>query len=151
MNITILYGTETGNTEFLAEDMADFLSAEHAATAASMDSAASESLSPDSRYLLFTSTYGDGELPASAKAFYAKLSEAKPNLSGISYAVFGLGDKAYDETFGHGASAFDSLFDELGATRIADRDVHDAAGRETADVHAKRWIETVLTKVRENS
>ncbi|WP_409187911.1 flavodoxin domain-containing protein [Bradyrhizobium sp. RDM4] len=151
MNIVILYGTETGNTEFLAEDMAASLSAEHSVSAMSMDAASIKTLSQDALFLLFTSTYGDGELPASAKGFHALLTEARPDLSGISYAVFGLGDKAYDVTFGHGACAFDTLFGELGGKRVADRDVHDAAGRETADAHAKRWMETVLTQVRENS
>ena len=59
-------------------------------------------LVPGTLYLIVCSTYGDGELPASAKPFGARMQSARPDLTGIHFAVFGMGDSEYPETFNGG-------------------------------------------------
>lgn len=149
MKITIFYGTETGNSQFLAEDMADTLSAEHETSAINMDDGSIELLLQSELLLIFTSTYGDGELPASAKSFHSALNNKKPDLSGVKYAVFGLGDMTYAETFGKGAELLDTLLATLGASRVAQREVHDAKSRDTADSHVQRWLNSFLPVIAE--
>jgi sulfite reductase (NADPH) flavoprotein alpha-component len=49
--------------------------------------------------LVVTSTYGAGEAPDSARAFFRKQMAQVPMLKGVSYAVLALGDRKYDATF----------------------------------------------------
>ncbi|MFL9824031.1 flavodoxin domain-containing protein [Rhodoplanes sp. SY1] len=144
MTIVILYGTETGNAEMLAEDLADRLSADHQVKVVAMDGADPSVFDTDALFLIVTSTYGDGELPASAKPFHAALAAAKPSLAGKRFAVFGLGDSQYAETFNFGGRTFQELLESLGARAVAPRGLHDASGKELAEDVAGRWLDEVL-------
>ena len=42
-------------------------------------------------YLMVCSTYGDGELPASAQPFAAAMEAKAPDLGAIHFAIFGMG------------------------------------------------------------
>ena len=79
MNIAILYGTETGNAEMLAEDIAAHLS-DHDCTVTNLSEVGPGDFARDRLYLIVCSTYGDGELPASAKPFAARMQAAVPDL-----------------------------------------------------------------------
>ncbi|WP_111357307.1 flavodoxin domain-containing protein, partial [Rhodoplanes elegans] len=144
MTIVILYGTETGNAEMLAEDLADRLSADHHVKVVAMDGAGPSVFDTDALFLIVTSTYGDGELPASAKPFHAALAAARPSLAGKRFAVFGLGDSQYAETFNFGGRTFQELLESLGARAVAPRGLHDASGKELAEDVAGRWLDEVL-------
>jgi sulfite reductase (NADPH) flavoprotein alpha-component len=66
--------------------------------------------------LFVTSTYGDGEPPANAKAFHAELMQPPPgfSLGLLQYAVLALGDTNY-EHFCKCGKDFDRQFGLLGA------------------------------------
>ncbi|WP_430806924.1 flavodoxin domain-containing protein, partial [Burkholderia multivorans] len=49
------------------------------------------------------STYGDGEVPSSAREFYAQLQEGDVDLTGVRFAVFGMGDASYTKTYSRGS------------------------------------------------
>ena len=66
MNITVLYGTETGNAEMLAEDVASHLEGDHEVTCTNLSDFAPGDFDSGTFYLVICSTYGDGELPSSA-------------------------------------------------------------------------------------
>ena len=143
MKITILYGTETGNAEMLADDIASHLKAHETETANLSD------FSPDDFeatvvYLFVCSTYGDGELPASAKPFGAAMDVRKPDLSAVRFAVFGLGDSEYEETFNHGSKRIMELMEAAGAKRIGDRVTHDASGSDMAEDIALPWADDIV-------
>ena len=65
MNIQVLYGTETGNAEMVADDIVDALSADVSIESTDMSKFSVTDLSPDVFYFIVCSTYGDGELPHS--------------------------------------------------------------------------------------
>lgn len=123
----LLVGTMTGNAEFAAEEMIQVLKDEfgHEAELRLMDELRADVFQPGPIYLICTSTYGEGEVPENAKAFYAALCEQRPDLSAIRYAVFGLGDSTYTETFNFGGKRFDDILTELGARRLGERGKHD--------------------------
>jgi MioC protein len=146
MNITIIYGTETGNGELLAEDMQAELQADHTVTVRNMTDCTATVLGPDTLVLVIVSTYGDGELPASAKGFHAALEERRPSLTGARFAIFGLGDSHYKSTFGRGSERFETLLLELGAARVGARSVHDASGPDYAEDQMRTWLEQVLAE-----
>lgn len=143
MKISILFATETGNAETLAEDLRDeFESHHHVSTASLTDFGAAVGNADLS--LLLISTYGDGEVPAMAKCFLAALDAGDVPVAGRQFAIFGLGDKNYGPTFGRASRLVEERLIAKGALIIGERDVHDASGPEFMDDQAKRWCAGVL-------
>ncbi|OWR41297.1 NADPH--cytochrome P450 reductase isoform X1 [Danaus plexippus] len=62
-------------------------------------------------------TYGEGDPTDNAMDFYEWLKSGDPDLTGLNYAVFGLGNKTY-EHFNSVAIYVDKRLEELGATRV---------------------------------
>ena len=54
--------------------------------------------------LVISSTYGQGDVPDGSKSFYENLKN-KPNLDHLEFAVFGLGDMTYKDTFAFGGKS----------------------------------------------
>lgn len=149
MNITVLYGTETGNAEMLAEDVASHLEGDHEVTCTNLSDFAPDDFAANSFYLVICSTYGDGELPASAKPFAEAMEQAKPALGGIHFAIFGLGDTEYDETHNFGSQIIADMLAARGATQIGERVVHDASGPDMADDLAMDWADATVELARD--
>ncbi|MEE2060818.1 sulfite reductase subunit alpha [Rhodococcus artemisiae] len=140
----ILYGSQTGNAESVAEDAAAAARTHGFAPAVSalddIDSAAFASLG---RVLIVTSTYGEGEMPDNAELFWDALSaESAPRLDGMDFAVLALGDTGYDG-FCQAGKLIDMRLEQLGATRIVPRVDCDV---EFEDV-ATAWIAETLPLV----
>ena len=146
MKITILYGTETGNAEMLAEDIQAALEGDHEVDCLNLSDMAPADFDAEQFYLMVCSTYGDGELPASAKPFAEAMETDAPDLSDIRFAVFGLGDSEYDETFNHGPKRLADLMQARGATQIGERVAHDASGDDMAEDVALPWAEAVIAE-----
>lgn len=144
MKITILYGTETGNAEMLAEDIQAEFEAAHDVNCQNLSETSPDDLAPDRFYLLVCSTYGDGDLPASAQPFGAALTKAQPDLSQVHFAIFGLGDSEYDETFNHGPQKLATLMTACGAIQLGPRIAHDASGADLAEDLAMPWASAVI-------
>ncbi|KAL4710691.1 hypothetical protein ACJJTC_004336 [Scirpophaga incertulas] len=62
-------------------------------------------------------TYGEGDPTDNAMEFYEWLKNGEPDLTGLNYAVFGLGNKTY-EHYNAVAIYLDKRLEELGATRV---------------------------------
>lgn len=142
-DIVILVGTMTGTAEMVAEDMQAEIEAnsDHAVEMRLMDDLDETAFDePDSVYLIVTSTYGQGEVPDNALDFYEALTDRKPDLSGIYFGLFGLGDRTYSDTYNHGGERFDKVLVELGASRIGDRFAHDASGTDMPEDKGVEWI-----------
>ncbi|MBK1833330.1 flavodoxin domain-containing protein [Roseibacillus ishigakijimensis] len=117
--LTILWGSQTGNSEGLAKKAAKNLTAQgHQVTVTDMAEADGEQLAACENLLIITSTYGDGEPPDNAAELHELLqSEAAPKLAGVNYAVLGLGDSEYPD-FNQCAKDLDQFLAKLGATRL---------------------------------
>ncbi|KZY02797.1 MULTISPECIES: flavodoxin domain-containing protein [unclassified Sulfitobacter] len=144
MNINVLYGTETGNAEMLAEDIAAELEANHEVTAINLSDFDPANFDADTLYLLVCSTYGDGELPASAQPFAEKLESEQPDLTGVHFGIFGMGDSEYEETFNGGPKTLAELMIARGASQLGDRIAHDASGTDMAEDIAFPWAEQIV-------
>jgi len=111
--IIILVGTMTGTAQLCAQEMELALDdGEHRVETLLMDQLDSSVFSREGVFLICTSTYGQGDVPDNAKALYDDLRARRPNLSGVRYGVFGLGDRTYAETFNFGGKRFDDLLAE---------------------------------------
>lgn len=117
--ITILFGSQTGTAESLAKQIAKSAHKHNLTpTTFNLDEYEASSLAHESHILLITSTYGDGEPPDSARAFYDALhAETTPHLENLTYSVLGLGDSNYPD-FNQCAKDIDARLAALGATRL---------------------------------
>jgi len=120
--IDVLFGTQTGNAEFLADELVAGAKARGlGGKATALDAVTPEQLAGMSHVLVVTSTYGEGEMPDNAGLFWDAIQASTvPRLEGLQYAVLGLGDTSYDE-FCQAGKLIDTRFEQLGATRIHDR------------------------------
>ncbi|MBV72229.1 MAG: sulfite reductase [NADPH] flavoprotein alpha-component [Myxococcales bacterium] len=139
--IHILYGTETYNSESLAQRTSDALSqAGYSVEIWDMDDIEPEAFAQLGVVLLITSTFGDGEPPSNAQVLYDYLmAEERAQLTGLQFSVCGLGDTDY-EHFCQCGKDFDARLHDLGGSRFAPRVDCDTDYEDTWE----HWLETVL-------
>ncbi|MEO3759136.1 bifunctional nitrate reductase/sulfite reductase flavoprotein subunit alpha [Mycobacterium sp. B14F4] len=134
----VLWASQTGNAEEFACRLAERLGG---ASLVNMDDLALTDLAGARQVLVVTSTFGDGGPPDNGATFWHRLDSAEaPALTGVSYAVLGIGDRSYDDFCGH-ARAIDTRLAALGATRLLERaecEVYD-------DEPMRRWADDVTT------
>ena len=118
--VTILWGSQTGNSEGLGKKLSKALAAKgHKPTLRNMADVSPEDLSASEHLLIITSTYGDGEPPDNAAALHSALHAADaPALSSVNYSVLALGDSSYPD-FCKCGHDFDQRLSSLGAQRLA--------------------------------
>src|SRR5678816_2448729 len=140
MKINILVGTMTGTAQLCAQEMELALDdGETQVSTLMMDSLDSTVFSREGMFLICTSTYGQGDVPDNARALYEDLKAKRPDLSGVRYGVYGLGDRTYAETFNYGGKRFDDILAELGAQRVGERYKHDASSGVRPEETAVEW------------
>lgn len=142
--LQILYGSQTGNAEALAQDAAD-LARKHGMDPhmASLDGIDMNALSAMRRLLVVTSTYGEGEMPDNAQLFWdAVAADSAPRLEGLYFSVMALGDTSYDGYCKAGKD-IDARLAALGATRTADRLDCDVEYEDAAAT----WLESTVPAI----
>jgi sulfite reductase (NADPH) flavoprotein alpha-component len=139
--LTILYATESGNSEKLAGDAGKAArKLGFKPTLVDMADVDLKSLASVQRLLVIAATWGEGDAPARAAPAYADLmSENAPQLDGVQFAVLALGDSAYVEFCAIG-KAIDQRLEELGAARAVDRVDCDLDFAQPA----AKWIDDAL-------
>jgi len=143
MKLTILFGTELGTAERTAEAIAAALAPDHEAAVHDMCDYDLDDLDIDRPCLIVCSTYGSGELPTGAEPFFAQLDDRLPDLTGLRFAVFGLGDSVYDDTFNRGGEICAERLTALGATQFGEHARHDASSTIEPPDQAADWARTL--------
>ncbi|MGR8951897.1 MAG: sulfite reductase subunit alpha [Gammaproteobacteria bacterium] len=139
--INILYGSQTGNAEAVANDAAQIAKA-HGLNpiVKGMDEIEASALIGMEYLLIITSTYGEGEMPDNAQMLWdAVRAESMPRLEKLQYSVLALGDTSYD-LFCQAGKEWDQRLEALGAQRIYDRADCDVDFEEPAEA----WIKAII-------
>jgi sulfite reductase (NADPH) flavoprotein alpha-component len=144
--LTIVFGSQTGNAKRLAETLArDAEGAGLAVRLVRADAYPLRELKSERLLYVVISTQGDGDPPDDARGFVEFLtSKRAPQLDELKFAVLGLGDSSYAKFCVTGAE-LDTRLAELGATRLFPRGDADI----DLDTVAKPWLQRALTTARE--
>ena len=126
MNISILYGSETGNAQGLAEQAGDYLksNSRYEVSVKDLGDVSVGDLKSLDNILLITSTWGDGEAPSNAGKILEDLQNSSEDLSSTSFAVFAIGSSSFPQ-FCQAGIDFDALLEKLGSKRLADLEMAD--------------------------
>ena len=140
-NLTILFGSLTGNSEDLASIAAK--KAQQRGLNVSIQNMAEfnvQTLTSVENLLLVVSTTGNGAPPFPAKELYSHLfSSEAPELKNLNYAVLALGDSSYSN-FCQVGIEFDRQLEKLGAKRLIPVHLGDVDVETTAPI----WLEQAL-------
>ena len=142
--LTILFGSETGNSAALARSIGEQARALGLSPAVTdMADYKPQRLKDEQDLLIVTSTYGEGDPPQPAADFFEFVEGRKaPQLPQLRYAVLALGDSTY-ERYCEAGKRVDRRFEELGATRLQPRIDCDVDYAEPAAA----WITEALARL----
>ncbi|WEK29659.1 MAG: flavodoxin family protein [Candidatus Pseudomonas phytovorans] len=139
-NVLVTFGTESGNAEMAADDIADILGGKGVdVLVQSMEDVSSSVLLEYSTVIVLTSTYGEGDLPETTIPFFDVLDNEKPDLGKIKFFAFGLGDSTYTN-YNNAINIISNKLVELGATLGGEVGRHDAASGMSLTAAASDWI-----------
>ena len=144
LRVAVISASQTGNARKVAAELQQRLAAAgvNAVHAAAADYKP-KNIAGEQLALLVTSTQGEGEPPEEALSLYKLLSGKKaPQLSGLKFAVLGLGDSSYPMFCGAGKS-FDELLAKLGGERLLERQDCDLEYQ----AEAAAWLDKIVPLV----
>ncbi len=138
--LTVLYGSQTGNGEGVAERLVALAQRQgYAARAISLADFKPSALRREALVTIVVSTHGEGDPPDDAELFHEYLmSDRAAALPDLGYSVLALGDSSY-VNFCQTGREIDARLAELGAQRFAERidcdlEFHAAASAWSAQV-----------------
>ncbi|AQW91260.1 flavodoxin domain-containing protein [Elizabethkingia anophelis] len=141
--ITLVYGTETGNSKKLATELAGVAKKKGIQVKlGDLSQYKPKDLAKEEYLFVVISTQGEGEPPILAKKFYDYIHENELNLSNIKFGVLALGDSTYPQFCKTGEDV-DTRFEVLGAERIIPLKRCDIDYEE--DAH--RWLDHIFEVV----
>jgi sulfite reductase (NADPH) flavoprotein alpha-component len=144
--LTIVFGTQTGNSKLLAERLKRQV--ESAGLPVRLVRASDypvRELAKERLLCVVISTQGDGDPPDDSRGFWEYVTGKRaPKLEGLRYAVLGLGDSSYPK-FCEVGRVLDARFAELGATRLLTRADCDV----DFEPVAAGWLDEAFARARE--
>ena len=146
--LLILVGTVTSTAEYIAQaielDSSDLI---ERIEVRMMDGLDPSVFDEDALYVICSSTYGTGDVPDNAQAFYASLESQPRFLGHVRYGLIALGDSLqYPQTFANGGRRFDERLRDLGAVRIGEPLILDASSDDDPEAVGAAWCRQWLTQ-----
>ncbi|KAF7514278.1 hypothetical protein GJ744_000048 [Endocarpon pusillum] len=139
----ILYGTETGTAQDLAEEISRATERLHFdTTIAELDHVPITLPSAYTITVFVLSTTGQGEFPSNARVFWTNLLKKKlpaTFLQGVLFFLVGLGDTSYPK-FNWAARKLGKRLKQLGALEVIDACEADEQGEESTDGAFLAWL-----------
>ena len=141
INLTILYGTETGHSQGLAEKLGEKATFRGInANVLSLYDFNYKKLHEEENVVVIVSTHGEGEPPDMAEDFYKYVTGTRaPELKNTNFSVLALGDKTY-RNFCKTGEDIDVALKDCGGYRITQMIKCDVDYEQDAEI----WMNNVL-------
>ncbi|HQM15680.1 MAG TPA: flavodoxin domain-containing protein [Candidatus Woesebacteria bacterium] len=141
--LLIIYGSTTGNTEMVAEQVADQLDA-HNPVLQDIADTQPKDLSNYDAIIMGSSTWDDGLLQTDFRDFAENLNV---DLSGKKIAVFGLGDSSYPD-FCEAASLLEELVAKnKGELLVEPLKIDGFPDEEENESKIRAWCDSLVSKL----
>jgi len=138
--ITLVYGTETGNSKRVATELAAKAKKKNLQVKlASLDQYRFNDLVKEENLFVVISTQGDGEPPVAAQKFYDHIHKNGFRLDKVQFSVLALGDTSYP-MFCKTGEEVDEQLEKLGGKRIVPVRKCDV----DYEADAEAWFDEVL-------
>ena len=121
-DLLLIFGTETGNAEELAEDVGHLSrNLDFNPKVMDMEDISLKDISSSKRLIVVCSTWGAGEQPVNAQKLYDSVKGSEDHcLEGVNFAVIALGDTAF-EFFCESGKEWDEILHKKGGSRVVER------------------------------
>ncbi len=121
-DLLLIFGTETGNAEELAEDVGHLSrNLDFNPKVLDMEDISLKDISSSKRLIVVCSTWGEGEQPVNAQDLYNSVEGSDDHcLEGVNFAVIALGDTAF-EFFCESGKEWDEILHKKGGKRVVER------------------------------
>ena len=145
--LTILFGTQTGNSQRLADLLAKKCNEKNIeVTVHNMSSYKPKDFKKETHVAIIISTQGIGEPPIEAAELYGLLQKGSaPSFPHLKYAVLSLGDTSYSQ-FCQAGKDFDLFLEKLQAKRILPRKDCDVDYEDDAVA----WMDALIASIQTN-
>lgn len=140
--VGIFVGSVYGNAQHVAEEVKAAL-AECDLSAQVFNDPSISDFQQASSLIFVSSTTGMGDIPPNLEFFIQDLREQMPLMANKPFAVAGLGDSSYGETFCGAGNQIFTLLTELQGNPIADLLEVDACETLEPEVQVVEWIKNL--------
>ena len=118
MQLDILYATQTGNAEEVAQNLSSLAKNKgFKVNINEMNYYTMDQFRKLKNVAIVTSTYGEGEVPEMGIEFWKDLESSTTKISNLKYGLIALGDRSHDIFCGAG-KAISKKLDELNGKKI---------------------------------
>ncbi|WJG08542.1 flavodoxin domain-containing protein [Aliiglaciecola sp. LCG003] len=146
VELGIFVGSVYGNSQHVAEQVEEMIAGKGHSVEVFTDPSIDDFKQTKS-VLIISSTTGQGDIPPNLEFFVMDLRDKMPLMEHKPFAVAGLGDSSYGETFcGAGRQIFEVML-ELQGKPVADLLIVDAMETLEPENEVVPWIEALLPKL----
>lgn len=142
-SVGIFAGSVYGNAQHVAEEAKEMFS-KHGIEAEVFTDPETSDFSESGSVVVITSTTGQGDIPPNLELFFSDLRDEFPLMNNKAFAVAGLGDSSYGDSYCGGGRQFQSLLEELQGNPVADMLEVDAIETLAAEDEVVPWLEALI-------
>ncbi|MCU8036457.1 MAG: FMN-binding protein MioC [Shewanella sp.] len=117
--IEVIVGTTLGSAEYVADEMMAQLMEQGHQVQVHLTPTLCE-IDTHALWIIVSSTHGAGDLPDNIQPFFNEITEQKPDLSQVNFALCAIGDSSYD-TFCQGPEKLISAIQDCDAKAFVDK------------------------------
>lgn len=143
--VGIFVGSVYGNAQHVAEQVQGLLTSKGVKSQL-YDDPSIEDFTSRTGYIFISSTTGHGDIPPNLEFFITDLRDRFPLMEQKPFAVIGLGDSSYCDSFCGAGEQIQSLLLELQGTPVAELLRIDACETLEPEKEALAWIEGLVPR-----
>ncbi|GIU05637.1 FMN-binding protein MioC [Shewanella glacialipiscicola] len=117
--VEVIVGTTLGSAEYVADEIMAQLTEQGHQVQVYLTPTLHE-IDTHALWIIVSSTHGAGDLPDNIQPFFNEITEQKPDLSQVNFALCAIGDSSYD-TFCQGPEKLISAIQECDAKAFVDK------------------------------